>query len=141
MALISRTKATLRISGDDLLPEDITNSLGGFPTHEQTRGEELETSSGSIRVAKFGMWCLCATEQEPGDLDCQISEILEQLTSNLNAWQELADNYKIDLFCGLFMEDEMEGISLSPESLQKLGERNILLDLDIYGPDEAEENL
>ena len=141
MAAISLTKATLRIAGDDLLPEDITNSLGGFPTHEQTRGEELKTPSGKIRVAEFGMWRLCATDQVPGDLDCQVSEILDQLTSNLDAWQELADNYKIDLFCGIFMENEMEGISLSPESLQKLGERNILLDLDIYGPDEDEKNV
>ncbi len=141
MAVISRTKATLRISGEDLLPEDITNSLGGFPSHAQMRGEEIKAPSGNTRVAKFGMWRLSATEQEPGDLDYQVSEILDQLTNNLNAWQELADNYKIDLFCGIFMESDMEGISLSPESLQKLGERNILLDLDIYGPDEADENV
>ncbi len=35
----------------------------------------------------------------------------------------------------------MEGISLSPASLLKLGERKILLDLDIYGPDDEDENV
>ena len=87
------------------------------------------------------MWRLFATEQEPGDIDSQVSEILGQLTNNLDAWQELAENYKIDLFCGIFMDSDMEGISLRPESLQKLGERKILLDLDIYGPDKVDENV
>ena len=32
MAIISRTKVTLRVSGESLDPENITNSLGGHPT-------------------------------------------------------------------------------------------------------------
>jgi len=136
MATISRTKATLRISGKDLLPEDISSCLGGFPDFSQELGQEIANPSGKTRIAKFGMWSLSATDQEPGDLDFQISEILDQLTDNLDSWQELADNYKVDLFCGVFMESDMEGICLSPESLLKLGERKIILGLDIYGPDE-----
>jgi hypothetical protein len=141
MATISKTKATLRISGDNLLPDDISNSLGCLPSQAQERGQEIKSSSGKVRIAKFGLWRLFASEQEPGNLDFQVSEILDQLTSNLDAWHELADNYYIDLFCGIFMERDMEGISLSPESLLKLGERKIILDLDIYGPDEVDDNV
>ena len=136
MAAISRIKVSLRISGDDLLPKDISNSLAYLPYQSQERGKEVETPSGKSRIAKFGMWRLIASEQEPGDLDHQVSEILDQLTDNLVVWHELAENYHIDLFCGIFMESGMEGISLSPESLQMLGERKILLGLDIYAPDE-----
>ena len=136
MAAINRTKVTLRISGGDLLPEDISNSLGCVPCRAQERGQEIETSLGKSRIAKIGMWSLFAAEQEPGDLDHQVWEILDQLTDNLAVWHELADNYHIDLFCGIFMESGVEGISLSPESLQMLGERKILLGLDIYAPDE-----
>lgn len=133
MAIISRTKTALRIIGDGLLPEDISEYLGCPPTHSQEKGEEVLTPLGKKRIAKFGMWSIKATEQEPGDLNIQISEILDQLTDNLDSWQVLSDNYKIDLFCGLFMENDMEGISLTPDSLLRLGERKILLDFDIYG--------
>jgi len=135
MASISQTKATLRIIGDDLLPEDITDSLGGFPTSCQAKGQEIIAKSGKVRVATTGLWRLTATDQLPGDLDAQVSEILDQLTDNLDAWQELSDNYRIDLYCGVFLGGSMEGLRLSAESLLKLGERNILLDMDIYGPD------
>lgn len=135
MASISQTKATLRIMGDDLLPEDITDSLGGFPTNCQVKGQEVVARSGRVRVAKTGLWRLSAADQAPGDLDLQVSEILDQLTDNLDAWQELFDNYRVDLFCGVFLGGNMEGLSLSPESLLKLGERKILLGMDIYGPE------
>ncbi|MFL1404380.1 DUF4279 domain-containing protein [Marinobacter sp. M1N3S26] len=135
MATISQTKAILRVIGDDLLPEDITDSLGGFPTHWQAKDQKVVAKSGKVRIATAGLWGLSAADQMPGDLDVQISEILDQLTDNLDAWQELADNYRIDLYCGVFLDGSMEGLSLSPASLLKLGERNILLDMDIYGAD------
>jgi len=141
MATISRTKATLRIIGDDLLPADISASLGCMPSNGQQKGEEVKLPSGKIRVAKSGMWRIFATEKIPGDLDLQITEILDKLTDDLGVWNTLTKKYRVDLFCGIFMERNMEGISLSPESLLKLGERKILLDLDIYGPDDEDENV
>src|SRR5205814_4502080 len=35
MATISRAKATLRIMGDSLIPEEVTSMLGGTPTEAQ----------------------------------------------------------------------------------------------------------
>ena len=136
IATISKTRVTLRISGDDLKPDVVTTKLGCFPSKSQTRGEVISTPAGKKRTATFGMWRLHAEVQKPGDLDVQVSEVLERLTNDLDVWSELSKKYKIDLFCGIFMNEEMEGISVNPDSLLKLGERNILLDLDIYGPDE-----
>jgi hypothetical protein len=36
------------------------------------------------------------------------------------------------MFCGLFLGDTNEGLSLRPETLARLGERGLVLDLDIY---------
>ena len=44
MATISRAKATLRIMGDSLIPEEVTNMLGGMPTEAQRKGQELQDS-------------------------------------------------------------------------------------------------
>jgi hypothetical protein len=45
----------------------------------------------------------------------------------------LESKYRIDLFCGLFMEGTNEGLQISPETLHALGERGISLGLDMYG--------
>lgn len=74
----------------------------------------------------------------PENLDSQISELLNKLSSDLAVWKEIDSKFKIDLFVGLFMNESNEGLELSPASLKSLGERGILLGLDIYDPCEDE---
>ncbi len=140
MACIYRSTATLRIIGDDLVPDEISHLLGPSPTHAQTKGDEIVgKKTGNVRIAKFGMWRLQASDCEPEDLNSQIQFILDRLTNDLVIWKSLASRYKMDLFCGLFMECGNEGMDISPESLLALGSRGIKLDLDIYGPVSDEE--
>jgi len=82
------------------------------------------------------MWRLLAEDREPEDLDGQITELLSRLTSDLEAWRNLASRFRMDLFCGLCLESLNEGVSISPSSLAALGERGIELALDIYGSDD-----
>jgi hypothetical protein len=138
MAQLQRSAATLRISGDDLQPAEITRLLGCDPSAAQTKGETIVgRDTGSARIVSTGMWRLFASKREPEDLDGQIAEILSKLTDDLNVWGSIAGTYRIDLFCGLFMGGSNEGLSLSPESMAALGLRHIELGLDIYGGDEA----
>lgn len=135
MAHLYRSVATLRVMGDSLIPGEITDLLGAQPSEAQTKGDQLVgRKTGRVRVAKFGMWRLHATDREPEDLDGQVQEILGQLTTDLRIWADLAERFDLDLFCGLFMDVGNEGVLLSPQTLRALGERGIELDLDIYGP-------
>ncbi|RDH41254.1 DUF4279 domain-containing protein [Zooshikella ganghwensis] len=93
------------------------------------------SKNGQPRIAKSGMWRLEAEDMVPGDLDSQVQELLNKLTFDLEVWKSISSKYKVDLFCGLFMEAEMEGIGLSASSLLALGERGIEIDFDMYGPD------
>lgn len=139
MAQISRSVATLRIMGDNLIPADISSLLGCDPTYEQTKGQILiGKKTGHKRVARFGMWRLEATDHEPENIDAQITELLNQLSQDISVWNSISAEFEIDLFCGLFMEESNEGMEISPISLKSLGERGIVLSLDIYdGNDEA----
>ncbi len=138
MAQVQRSAATLRISGDDLQPAEITRLLGCEPSAAQTKGEQIiGRNTGSARIASTGMWRLVASKREPEDLDGQIAELLSKLTDDLNVWGSIAQTYQLDLFCGLFMGGSNEGLSISPESMAALGLRHIQLGLDIYGGDEA----
>ena len=137
MAQISKSAATLRISGDDLIPSEITNILGCKPTFEQIKDQEIVgKNTGHKHIALTGMWRLQAKKYKPENLDLQINEIFEQLSKDLNKWKTLSSKYDLDLFCGIFMEKEMEGMEVSVNSLKTLSERGIRLGLDIYGPDE-----
>ncbi|PZQ15969.1 MAG: hypothetical protein DI565_09140 [Ancylobacter novellus] len=79
-------------------------------------------------------WHLAAKDRTPGDLEAQILELLSKMTYDLSIWREMSSRYKCDVFCGLFMTEGNEGMSLQPATLSMLGERGLQLGLDIYGP-------
>ena len=141
MAQINSSVVSLRISGDDLLPENITEKLGCEPTKKQIKGQIfVGNKTGQEREAKTGMWNLHASDCKPENLDGQITEILNKLTSNLEVWSSISKQYKTDLFCGLFMDNTNEGLTISSDSLKLLGLRGIELGLDIYANCEDEQN-
>lgn len=141
MAQINKSYASLRISGDDLIPTEISTLLGYEASLVQVKGQVfVGKNTGRERIAKSGMWRVKATDSEPENLDLQISEILDKLSSDLNVWKSLTERFDIDLFCGLFMEVSNEGMEITAHSLSLLAERGIMLGLDIYAPDDGGPN-
>ncbi len=65
-------------------------------------------------------------------MDGQIREILSQLSGDLSVWRSITQRYHVDLFCGLFLRESNEGLTLSSQSLAALGERGIEMGMDIY---------
>ena len=135
MAELNRAVAALRVVGDDLFPDEVTDLLGARPTRSFARGDEIRHKRTSTRTAKFGFWVLDGPETQPADLDTQVNELLGPLTSDLGTWQEIAARFSVDLFCGWFMKFGNEGVAISPATLKALAERQIALDLDIYAGD------
>lgn len=132
MAQIQKSVATLRIFGDSLVPDEITNLLGCAPTVATTKGEIIRHPSGRERISRHGSWRLEALNCEPENLDHQVSWLLCQLTEDSDTWLFLNKTFKVDLFCGLFMGSSNEGFSLSPTSLLALGSRGIEIGFDVY---------
>ena len=131
---MDHTAASLRIMGDDLDPLEITLLLGHEPSSAERKGQEIVgKSTGRVREARTGSWRLEARARAPGDLDAQIGEILSKLSSDLGTWQKLAERFRMDLFCGLFLNGGTGGEVVSAKSMAALGSRGIELGLDIYG--------
>jgi hypothetical protein len=140
MAQLNKSTVTLRISGDELVPDEITRLLGVSPTHGETKGQEIVgPKTGRVRIAKRGMWRLCASDREPENMDGQIHEILSRMTDDLVVWRSITARYDVDLFCGLFMRVGNEGLTISAASLAALGARGIEMGLDIYAGDDDQE--
>ncbi|PSJ36277.1 DUF4279 domain-containing protein [Allosphingosinicella deserti] len=77
-----------------------------------------------------------AERRQPGDLDRQITDLLDSLSFDLPAWRSFSQRFRGRVFCGLFLASGNEGLTLRSETLARLGDRGLLLDLDIYGLDE-----
>jgi len=54
----------------------------------------------------------------------------------MSIWQDLTFRFRADVFCGLFMAECNESISLSNETLHRLAERGLVIDFDIYDSSE-----
>jgi len=139
MAHISESTASFRVIGDLLDPEEITKLLGASPTFSHRKGEVITgRTTGTKREARFGIWLINASKRVPENLDGQVEEVLSQLTDDISVWKDLGGQFVLNLFCGLFMKEGNEGLTISPKTLLMLGQRGISIDLDIYDP--ADEN-
>jgi hypothetical protein len=135
MGPIRKSRATLRISGDDLVPDEITRILGSPPTRARPKGGvwvSAKTDREFTAKAHTGQWHLEASDREPGDLDSQVQELLGKLAQDIEVWPTLARRFKMDLFCGIFLKSQNEGATLSSDTLAALGNRGIELSLDVY---------
>ena len=136
MATLQLSVAALRVVGDDVIPSEISLLLGTEPSQASIKGEPIQANqSGRSRSARTGSWRLQVPDREPGDPNAQVADLLGQLTTDLQVWRDVAERFQVDLFCGWLMGESNEGISLTPETLQALGERGIELQVDIYGPE------
>ncbi len=133
MGDISRTKVGIRIFGDDLIPDEVTDLLQCQPTEVRTKGD-IRGSKGNPRIVTTGSWRLHVDENDTSILEEKVEKLLKQLTDNLSIWEQITDRFKTDIFCGLFLEDFNEGFSLSPEIMKKLTDRNLEIGFDIYLP-------
>jgi hypothetical protein len=129
---VDRSKVSLRISGDNLELELITKMLGRKPTHSQKKGEKWKGKSGRELVRPTGLWMLQAPESKAANLDKQVAWIFNRLTAKQSIWRKLTSLYKVDLFCGLFLDAWNRGVEMSPKTLFEIGRRGVSIGFDIY---------
>jgi hypothetical protein len=132
---IDQAKVSLRIFSDDLEPDEISCILNCEPTYKSKKGEIIVGPvTGNQRIAPIGMWSLESAEDESVDLEEQILTLLSRMSGDLNVWKALTQKYKVDLFCGLFLDEVNRSFWLTPEVLKAITERNLKIGFDIYAP-------
>ena len=83
---------------------------------------------------KLRHWSLDAPDKEEADPDWQVAWLLKRVTSDLSIWKKVTQEYRVDIFCALYLERTNRGISLSAKTMTDLGVRGIELGFDIYAP-------
>ncbi|MCQ4165691.1 DUF4279 domain-containing protein [Tahibacter harae] len=141
MTRVSESMVSLRILGDDLRPEEITALFEVEPSLSCCKGDLLSSRGGKEYRRSRGMWSLSAELHKPENVAAQVAELLSRLPDDLSLWSTLVSRFEIVLFCGLFMNEANEGLSLDAGTLRALAERGIALDLDLYGPADSRRSL
>ncbi|WP_234801685.1 DUF4279 domain-containing protein [Allorhizobium taibaishanense] len=129
---MSRFEITLRISGDHLDPREITTLLGVEPHLAYRKGGVWKTPKGTSVVGRTGLWNVGAKEVDSGNFEEAIARFLSGIPAAPDVFLALASRFKVELFCGLFLDEYNSGLEISPAVMTLMVERGISLDLDIY---------
>lgn len=129
---VDRVHVCLRASSDELDPEALSLALGVQPTFAARKGNRRSTRGGES-VQRTGIWYF----QFPGvaeewTLDEAIAALLDRLPSEQTVWDALAKQHRLDVYCGLHLDEWNRGAELSPELLRRLANQHLTLSLDIY---------
>jgi Domain of unknown function (DUF4279) len=138
MPAIATSSVALRVGAPDFDPDEITEALGVKPTTSFRKGDNVLQSNGRERLRRGSLWILDTPDREPEAINDQILWLLAQTTKDIGKWKSLTEKYKVDIFCGLFMNVTDEGFSISPIVMDKLAYRGIFLQIRVYAPDESE---
>jgi len=113
------SQVSLRIFGDDLDPGEISNILGVASTHSERKGEVIiENVTKNKRTATTGRWSISSNLPSETDVEDKPSELLDQVSNGEAVWDLINKKYKVDIFCGMFMEAENREFSLSVKILK-----------------------
>lgn len=127
--------ASLYVTSDSLLPEEITRIFGVEPTESQIKGVPLLREDGSVkRIPRFGRWSIVLkpSQTDEWDINEVITELLSCLPEPQEIWSQVAQLGNIQISLGLSLEGSNQEFVLKPNLLRFLGERQILVNFDIY---------
>jgi len=132
---VDRFRITLRIAGEELDPDHVSSLLGCAPTKSERKGVPIPTAGGNARIPKSGRWSLSieSTECAAGEgVEDAIKLLLARLPSDPELWASLTREYKVDVFCGLFLASNNRGFAISPDVLKLLSDRQVAIGFDVY---------
>jgi len=123
----------LRVCGDDLDPDVVSQALGCQPSRSQRKGQPILSSAGEInRIARTGSWLLDHTVSAEATVGEAIHALILGLPDDRSVWASLTSRFTVDLICDLTVRCVNRGFELPPETLTLVAERGITLGFDIF---------
>ena len=122
---------SLRIFGEELDLEVITNMLGRKPTKIRKKGDLTVDEKGEVTYNSVG-WILESEKNDKENIGDKIRNILNSLNSDINVWKSIAGKCHVDIFCGLFLKRTNMGFMLPIDIIKMLSYRGIPVSFDIY---------
>jgi Domain of unknown function (DUF4279) len=139
--ICDRTVAELRIYGDELDPELLSQRLGISSSTAQHKGQVFTNSLGRSRTAKVGGWFLSSensvnSRELRRHLDWLIAQ-LRDVTHELIALQNESDT-RMNITVIWWSNSGDGGFTLEPQHMRAMAEMNVecRFELAFYGPED-----
>lgn len=133
---VPRLRISLRIQGDELDPEFLTQQLGIAPAFSAAKGDPV-SHGGRVAPRESGIWVHRVEVPEGTELGDGIDMLLASLPDSTVLWEELLSSYSVDVFCGVFLQGDNQSTQIAPEVLAALGRRGFAVHFDLYAPFES----
>ena len=133
---VPRLRVSLRIQGDELDPEFLTQHLGIAPAYSAAKGDPDE-NGGRDAPRDSGIWVHRIEVPEGTELGDAVDMLLASLPDSTVLWEELVSSYSVDVFCGVFLQGDNQSTRIAPEVLAALGRRGFGVTFDLYAPFES----
>lgn len=125
-------RASLRIFGETLKPEEVGAKLGLVATRSHLKGERRSKRHTSIWHESG--WLLESPLPKESNMPEHLKWLLDAVETRIEVLGELSGKYKVDLFCGFSSGNGQGGFELDSATLGRLARLKIPLNLDLYPP-------
>jgi hypothetical protein len=127
---------TLRFVGDGVDPQLVTAMLRLQPTRSGRTGEsETRGKLGRSYRVRANFWLLDSQLAPGTPLGPQLSELMDALqAANGDLAQLIGRGYEPEFFCSVLTEHPDVSFAIQPRVLERIGQANIRLRLDLYPP-------
>ena len=107
--------ASLRISGENLDLERITQRLGLQPTHQHRKGDRPGPRSPEYEA---NMWGYMAPVSETEHLETHLKVLWEAIRPQKEYLKRLKEYFDVDIFCGFRTNCQVTGIEVNYKCLE-----------------------
>ncbi len=134
MKEVGDSHVSVRFFGEELDPDEVTESLGITPTNVHRQGERHIGRAGGSRRWPTAHWSLTSHLPASAPLEDHLDALLDRL--NVPAVRSLSvKGWRLDFLCSCFLDDWNQGTTLSPDVLARLTALGAALVLDLHSFD------
>ena len=131
--LDATTFAKLRICGDDLVPDEITQLLGRTPSYAAVKREIEWHTAIPIRTMITGVWDLESLGQvDSSDTEEHIQWLIDVLDDAHQVALQMPGVDEAEIWCSWTPKDGRGGPSFSPTILNDLSRHGLILTVDCH---------
>ncbi len=130
-ANVPTLRVTLRIRGDTLDPDFVTQLLGVRPTFSAAMGASAADDGAELET---GLWSYRLDAPEDTELGSALDTLLALFPDDSTMWEELASSFAVDVHCVLSLQSSAQRTELDAAVLAALGRRGLPLTLELLAP-------
>jgi hypothetical protein len=130
---VPRFRVSLRIRGDAIERDFLTQLLGVGPTSSAERGDQVEFRGETVEH-ETGAWVHHLEVPPDTEMGSAIESLLAVFPDDTTLWEELTSAYTVDVHCVVLLERERQSTAVDSDVLAALGRRGLTLDLELRAP-------